>query len=233
MTPFWGMCEPFSAVSHLLGAALGAWAGGALWRRAETRGARVAVAAFAATAVFQLLVSGVYHVSSFGTDARVFLQRLDHAAIWVTVAGCFLPLQHYLLPGRFGRGLRAFVLVAATSGLVAQTVFFEAIPAWVGVLLYVAIGSVGTPIAIWLVATRGLRFTAWFFLCGVSVSSGALLELAEVPTVIPGVIEYHEVVHVLVLAGLAFHAVFIAKVAGAALPASAPTVTADPALAGT
>ena len=229
MTPFWGMCEPFSAVSHLLGAALGVWAGAALWRRVGPD-ARLAVGAFVATAVFQLLVSGVYHVASHGTDARAVLQRLDHAAIWAVVAGCFLPIQHFLLPTRLGRALRAWVLGAAALGLAAQTVFFEAIPAWVGVLLYVAIGSVGTPIAVWLVATRGLRFTAPFFLFGVCVSSGALLELAEVPTVIAGVVEYHEVVHVLVLAGLALHAAFLARLAGEAAVAEAPAPT--PALAG-
>jgi len=204
--------EPVSTLTHLLGAlvalALTPW----LLREGagEPRRQRV-LGLFAAAVIVQLGVSGIYHWQALETPARRVLQRMDHAAIWLTVVGCFLPVRHYLLQSRFGRALEVTVVLCAVAGLAVETVFANLIPSWVVVLFYVVFGSIGTPVAIWLVAKRGLRWTLPFFLCGISFSSGALLELIEEPTLLPGVIGYHEVVHVCVLAGLGLHGLFVLK----------------------
>jgi hemolysin III len=202
--------EPVSAFTHLLGALVALVLAVRLLRagRGPTR-QEWALRIFVASVVVQLAVSGLYHSQALETPARLFLQRADHAAIWLAVLGCFLPVRYYLLPGRFGGALQILVVVAAVSGLLIETIFHALIPPWIVVLLYVSFGSIGTPVAIWLVATRGLRYTLPFFLCGISFSCGALIQLVGEPTLLPGVIGFHEIVHVCVLAGFFLHWTFV------------------------
>lgn len=222
--------EPVSTLTHLIGAlvalALTPW----LLREGagEPRRQRV-LGLFALAVIVQLGVSGIYHWQALETPARRVLQRMDHAAIWLTVVGCFLPVRHYLLQSRFGRALEVTVVLCALAGLAVETVFANLIPSWVVVLFYVVFGSIGTPVAIWLVAKRGLRWTLPFFLCGISFSSGALLELIEEPTLWPGVIGYHEVVHVCVLAGLGLHGLFVLKLTREQVQGQAAPTAEEPA----
>jgi hemolysin III len=80
-------------------------------------------------------------------------------------------------------------------------------------MLFVAYGALGIPIVLWLVATRGLTHCRWFFCCGVFLAVGALLELIEEPLLVPGVIGYHEIVHVLVMGGLFFNWAYVHQLA--------------------
>ncbi|MBL4845734.1 MAG: hemolysin III family protein [Planctomycetes bacterium] len=220
--------EPVSAFTHLFGALCVLAFAIPLWRsRSGVPGRRRVLGLFAASVAIQLGVSGIYHWQALGTPARAFLQRADHAAIWLVVVGCFLPIRHYLFPPRFGRILQAVICTVAVVGLLFETALADVIPSWVTVLLYVVFGSIGTPVALWLVTKRGLRYTLTFFLCGVSFSFAALIELIEEPVLIKGVVEYHEIVHVLVLAGFLFHWLFIAKLTRQARPRGAIELPAD------
>ena len=88
---------------------------------------------------------------------RETFQQLDHAGIWLLVTGRFTPVQVLVLPTRFRRALLWSVWAIALPG-VASTLFFPgAVPSWVTVLCYIGFAPVGTPLAVWLVATRGLR----------------------------------------------------------------------------
>lgn len=206
--------QPVAALTHLVGAVVAACFVARLTRSGEpSRRQQRALAIFAGVVLLQLTVSGIYHWLPLGSAARTFFQRADHAAIWLTVFGCFLPVRHYLFAPRLGAILQVAVLVMALAGILLETALHALIPSWTVVLLYVVFGSVGTPVAIWLVATRGLRYTLPFFLCGVSFTFAALIELAGEPTLVPGWVEYHELVHVLVLFGFGFHWAFVAKLA--------------------
>lgn len=208
MTP----AEPVAALTHLLGALVALGFAVPLLRGCAGDSKRRRVLALFALSVFlQLAISGLYHWQALGTEARLILQRADHAAIWLVVVGCFLPIRYFLLPGRIGTALLVAISLVATFGLLVETALHDVIPSWIVVLLYVVFGSIGTPVALWQVATRGLRYTLTFFLCGVSFSAAAMIELVEEPTLIPGHVGYHEIVHVLVLAGFALHWAFVAK----------------------
>lgn len=206
--------QPVAALTHLVGALVAACLVARLLRAGEaSQRQQRALRVFAGVVLLQLTVSGIYHWLPLGSEPRTFFQRADHAAIWLTVFGCFLPVRHYLFAPRLGAVLQVAVLAMALAGILLETALHALIPSWTVVLLYVVFGSVGTPVAIWLVATRGLRYTLPFFLCGVSFTFAALIELAGEPALIPGWVEYHELVHVLVLCGFGFHWAFVAKLA--------------------
>lgn len=205
------VAEPVASGVHLVGALVACALTPALLRLAgESRRRRVSLGVFAASVVFLFTVSGVYHVFEMGTGTRSVLQRLDHAGIWLTTAGCATTLWYFFIRHlRAGTLFLAGVWIVALGGTLLKTVFFEVIPDRYGVLFFVAFGSLGIPVVIWLVASRGLYFVRWFFCCGVFLTVGALLEMIEEPTLLPGIVGYHELVHVFVMAGLFFQWAFV------------------------
>ena len=124
-----GFSDPVSSLTHLAGAVVFAILGVFLIARGRGDARRVvSLAVFAFSCVLLLSLSGVYHLLSPGTAARSVLMRLDHAAIFVLIAGSFTPVHVILLRDRWQWHLLAWIWVAALAGLVLKTVYFDAMP---------------------------------------------------------------------------------------------------------
>jgi hemolysin III len=212
--PCLGIAEPVAALLHLGGAVVALILAPRLVAAARGDQAQAwSVGVFAACVVVLLASSGLYHLFPHGSGGRFVFRRLDHVGIWLTTAACSTPIWCFFLRHvRAGVAALAGVWALAVLGATLKTIYLDVLPPYAGVMLFVAFGAVGIPVAIWLVATRGLRYTLPFFLCGVLLTAGALLELIEEPTLIPGVVGYHEVVHVCVMGGLFAHWAFVARV---------------------
>jgi len=98
---------------------------------------------FALSSVLLLSLSGVYHLLAPGTAGRQVLQRLDHAAIFVLIAGSFTPVHAILFRGAWRWAMLAGIWAAAITGLVLKTVFFATLPEWLGLLMYLGLGWMG------------------------------------------------------------------------------------------
>ena len=201
-----GFAEPVSSWTHLGAAGVALILGVGLVRQGQGRLARAALSVFVFSAVFLLSMSGVYHLLDPGGAGREVLQRLDHAGIFVLIAGTFTAL-HVLAFRRWGMrwGVPLGVWTLAITGLVLKTIFFHELPEWVGLLFYLGLGWVGA------LTARGLRLSAchdarWLLvLGGIAYSTGAVVQAVGWPTLIPGVMGPHELFHVTVLAGLGLH----------------------------
>ena len=90
---------------------------------------------FAFSCVLLLSISGVYHLLSPGGSGRYVLHRLDHAAIFILIAGSFTPVHAILFRGPWRWGMLAGVWTMAITGLTLKTVYFTSIPEWFGLLL--------------------------------------------------------------------------------------------------
>src|SRR6478672_10312211 len=98
--PIPGFSDPFSSLTHLLGAGAFACLTPLLILKGRGDPWRVAsLGVFAFSTVFLLAMSGTYHLLSPGTPGRAVLQRLDHAAIFVLIAGTFTPFHCILFRG--------------------------------------------------------------------------------------------------------------------------------------
>ena len=80
----------------------------------------ISLAVFAFSCVLLLSLSGVYHLLSPGTRGRGVLMRLDHAAIFVLIAGSFTPVHVILLRDRWHWHLLAWIWVAGDRRAGAQ-----------------------------------------------------------------------------------------------------------------
>jgi hemolysin III len=197
-------------VSHELaaGVALFAWLALALFA-ASTR-ALVAANVYGVSLVSLFLVSAVYHRPTWTPWARLFMRRLDHAAIFLLIAGTYTPMCLLLAPGT-GRVILAVVWGGAALGIL-QSVFWVHAPKPLVAAAYVVLGWVVVPVLPTLSGTLGAGAVALLATGGGLYTLGAVIYATRRPDPFPRVFGYHEIFHALVIAAAACH---FAVVAGA------------------
>jgi channel protein (hemolysin III family) len=214
-----GFTDPISSWSHLLGAFAFAIAAVSLLRRGRGGGMRVCfLSVFAVSSVVLLAISGVYHMLASEGTPRSVLLRLDKAAIFVLIAGTFTPVQGICFTGIARWGVLALMWILAATGMTLFTVFADRLPDGLSTTVYLALGWTGGCSGFVLWRRYGFALVRPLVLGGVAYSLGAILLGLEWPTLLPGVIGPHELWHVAVLAGIAFHWSFIFRVASGRLP---------------
>lgn len=127
-----------------------------------------ATGVYAAALILMLSASGAYHLLAH-TPARPILRRIDHAAIYVKIAGTFTPLSVLLGTG-FGYVILILVWVAAITGAGVKLMtgpgrmttgwmpYFAL--GWAGVLLMVPLWGVLSGPSLVLIVAGGLLYTA-------------------------------------------------------------------------
>ncbi|MDX1563967.1 MAG: hemolysin III family protein [Phycisphaeraceae bacterium] len=204
-----GFQEPFSSWTHLLAAGVFAAFSVPLIRRGRTTGHRVGLGVFAFSAVFLLSMSGVYHLLGYGGGGRAVLERLDHAAIFVLIAGTFTPIHMVLFRGIMRWGMLGVIWAAAVTGLTLKTIFFDSVSETMSLSFYLGLGWAGLISGLFLWKRFGFGFIRLLLVGAMFYSIGAVLELARWPVLITGVIEAHELFHLAVLVGLGCHWQFV------------------------
>lgn len=110
------------AAVHVAGVLLGLVAAANLaWLAwpASTPGALVSLGVYASGLLAMLVCSALYNI--WGRDhPRAFWRRLDHAAIFVMIAGTYTPFLTLAVGGVWGRGLLIFVWVVAVAGVLLK-----------------------------------------------------------------------------------------------------------------
>jgi hemolysin III len=188
--------------------------------RARSRAEVRAVLIFGVSLAFLFGVSALYHRIQWSPVARQRMRRVDHAAIFVLIAGGYTPLFS-LVPGSSGgHGALSAIWVGASLGVVTSIVWPSA-PKWLTALLCVVLGwiVVGQVVdRIHAVGTVGMALLAGG---GVTYSLGALVYALKKPDPWPLFFGYHEVFHALViLASVALygHVLFVLDASSAEWP---------------
>lgn len=209
-----GFSDPVSSLTHLAAAVVFAVLGGFLIARGRGDARRViSLAVFAFSCVLLLSMSGVYHLLTPKTAARGVLMRLDHAAIFVLIAGSFTPVHSILLRNRWQWHLLAWIWIAAIAGLTLKTVYFDTVPPWLGLLMYLGLGWLGLISTIAVARRFGVRFILPLVWGALAYTVGAVAEFLGWPVLVAGVVGPHEIFHLAVLAGISFHWAFIRRIA--------------------
>jgi hemolysin III len=156
-----------------------------------------------ATSLATLLgVSALYHRRRWAPRLRAWMRRLDHACIFLLIAGTLTPISLVLTQGR---GLLLLLFwIAATAG-VLKAMLWPYAPKWLNAGLCVAMGWAGVGIAPAVSAVAGSWALSGLFAGGVLYSVGAVIYALKRPNPAPGVFGYHEVFHALVVAAAACH----------------------------
>ncbi len=209
-----GFNDPFSSLSHLIGAGVFLILSFFLVRRSWGDFSRVfAFGTFAFSCVFMLSMSGVYHLLSDDGTGRMVLQRLDHASIFVLIVGTMTPIHRMLFTGFMRWGWILIVWSIAITAITLKTIFFTVVPEWIGLSFFLGLGWLGTVTCGLLWYRRGTEYAKSILWGGLCYTIGAIIEFLWQPVLIKGVIGPHELFHIAVLAGISFHWRFIFSLA--------------------
>ena len=210
--------EPVSGLTHAFAAILAfigmIWL---VWMAREMPGRALTLAIFGTTMVLVYVASTVMHLYNGSESAIHRLNQLDHAAIYLMIAGTYTPFTYTFLTGGWRIGILVLIWALAIIGVIiklglnkmmnshASTVFYV-LMGWVAVLAiprYLAINETG---ALWLIFAGGLVYTI-----------GAVIFAIRKPNFHKH-FGHHEIWHLFVMGGSAFHfiaaALYVAKGSG-------------------
>jgi hemolysin III len=171
-----------------------------LWAPAGS--ARISCLIYALTAVLLFGCSALYHRGRWTPPVKALLRRLDHANIFVFIAGSYTPLAVLALEGTTRTAVLVTVWTGAVLGLLFRVVWMGA-PRWLYVPLYVGLGwvAVGVTPALWRGAGGGVVLL--LVVGGLGYTLGALAYAFKRPDPWPRTFGYHEVFHTGTLVGWA------------------------------
>jgi hemolysin III len=179
---------------------------------AATTRASVAAAIYAASVSALFGVSALYHRVTWTTQARRRMRRLDHAMIFLLIAGTYTPVGLLVLQGTLATVVLAVVWGGAVAGIVLELAWTGA-PRWLGGTVYLALGWVAVVAMPQLFARLGVAGGLLIVAGGLLYTAGAAIYGLRRPDPVPAVLGYHEVFHLLVIAGVAAHFLAISQFA--------------------
>jgi hemolysin III len=153
--------------------------------------------------------SATYHMVKAGPNIIGFLRKLDHAAIFLLIAGTYTPFCVVMFTGFWRWGLLAIIWSLAIIGIVVKMFIMNA-PRWLSTGVYIMMG--------WLcIAAIGEIFRVlptgalvWLITGGVIYTLGAIVYITKTMNFLPGKFGFHEVWHILVILGALAHFIAIA-----------------------
>ena len=165
-------------------------------------------AVFATSLICLYGISASYHQIPWRPDWRRIVKRLDHAMIFVFIAGTYTPFCLDVSVA-WGIPMLAVVWSLAGAGAIMKVLWPDA-PRWLGVGLYIGLGWIGA-VAATEVFDQYLGGPLALLLAGGALYTiGGVIYALQRPNPWPRIFGYHEIFHSFVVAGSAFHYTAIA-----------------------
>jgi hemolysin III len=205
--------EPVNSLTHWAGAAL-AFIGLIVllivgW---STPAKIISLAVYGVSLIFLFSASATYHMVQVKDRALEIFRKVDHAAIYVLIAGTYTPFCVNAFDGFWKWGMLSIIWTLAVIGIVIK-VFIIRSPRWLNAGIYVVMG--------WLsIAAIGEMLDAlpawvliWMLIGGVTYTLGAVVYITKIFNFKPGVFGFHEVWHIFVLLAAIAHFIAVMGVA--------------------
>ena len=168
-------------------------AGVVLIALAEGPWAKWASAVFTLTSMLLFGNSALYHRFNWKPKTKVVLKRIDHANIFLLIAGTYTPLALLALPPDKGWLLLAIVWGGALLGI-GFRVFWITAPRWLYVPIYLLLGWAAVMYLGDLLAVS-VAMMVLVIVGGLLYTAGAIVYGLKKPNPWPGVFGFHEIFH--------------------------------------
>lgn len=155
--------------------------------------AKIATATFFASALLLFGNSALYHRFNWSPNVKLTLKRIDHANIFVLIAGSYTPITLLALPQEKARLLLAIIWGSAILGI-AFRVFWINAPRWLYVPIYIFMGW-GAFVYVVDFMNANAPMMILILIGGLCYTLGAIIYALKKPNPVPGVFGFHEIFH--------------------------------------
>lgn len=201
--------DPVSGLTHLF-AAVAAKVGLVVlivlsWGRLNQL---ISTAVYGVSLVLLFAASATYHLVKAKPEVIARLRKLDHAAIFLLIAGTYTPFC-MAFNGFWRWGLLSIIWSLALLGIVLKMFAMNA-PRWISAGVYLVMGWLCIAAVGEMLRVLPPGAIAWLVAGGVLYSVGAVIYVTKAFNFLPNVFGFHEVWHLFVMLAAASHYVAIA-----------------------
>jgi hemolysin III len=194
---------------HLIAFVTSLAAGGALVLASEGERRQLVAAVFAGSVAVCFGTSALYHRVAWAPRTRLWMRRLDHAGVFLLIAGTYTPVCLLVLQGAWRFSVLAVVWGGAGFAVLVKFIWVQA-PKSLAALTAIVLGWVGVAALPQLVNRLSPFAVALFLAGGVSYTVGACIYAVGRPDPLPRVFGYHELFHALTIVAVTCQYVAIA-----------------------
>ena len=132
---------------------------------------------------------------------QLWMRRLDHAGIYLLIAGTYTAVGLLSLHGVLQETVLGVVWVGALLATLAKFCWVAA-PKWLSAVIALTLGWVGVAALPQIESTAGPAAVALLAAGGIAYTAGALVYARGKPDPVPSIFGYHEVFHALTLVAI-------------------------------
>lgn len=197
--------NPVAGLTHLAAAFASVAGGLMLWLGGQGDLAKqFSLLIYSASLVALFAASSVYHLIKTSPARTAALRKFDHAAIFALIAGSYTPVAFNVLNGGWRWGVLAGIWAIALAGITFKIATIKT-HRWVDAGIYLAMGWLGVFPALQLLRLLPLAALGWLLLEALLFTVGAVIYATKSLDLIPGLFGFHEIWHLLVVAGSLSH----------------------------
>lgn len=168
----------------------------------------ISLIVYGASLIFLFSASATYHMVQVKEKALEIFRKIDHAAIYLLIAGTYTPFCINAFSGFWKWGMLSIIWLLALIGIVVKVFYIGALRGLnagiylvMGWLCLAAIGQMLAVLPVWVIS--------WLIAGGVIYTLGAVVYITRIFNFIPGVFGFHEIWHILVMLAAAAHFVAV------------------------
>lgn len=207
--------DPGSAITHFIAMMMATFAATPLLIKALSKGKDSAICCtvFILSMILLYGASTIYHSFDKGERINKVLRKLDHAMIFVLIAGSYTPICLLVIGGMTGVTLLTIVWSVGILGIIFKLCWVNC-PKWLSSVMYIAMGWLCVLAFSPIVNSMTKEAFMWLVLGGVIYTVGGVLYAIKTPKVMAFNERHkffgtHEIFHVFVMAGSLCHFVLI------------------------
>lgn len=170
---------------------------------AEGAAAKISSSVFVASSLLLFGNSALYHRIDWKPKTKAIFKRIDHANIFLLIAGSYTPITVLALP--HDKSVLLLWLVWAGAGLgILFRVFWIGAPRWLYVPLYLLLGYASLIFIVDFFEANAAMMTL-ILVGGLFYTVGAVIYGLKKPNPFPGKFGFHEIFHTLTLLAFLCH----------------------------
>ena len=164
----------------------------------------IAFSIFGLGLILLYTTSTLYHWLKLSDVGILRLRKADHIMIFINIASTYTPVCIIALKNNLGWTLLFIIWSIALAGILIKIFWIQA-PRWLSTIIYVLMGWMAIVVIFPLIEVLQLQAMVWLLIGGVFFTTGAIIYALKKPDPYPGILGFHEIFHLFVLAGSFSH----------------------------